>query len=119
MTEDLKNLENDADGMATYDYIVNHVGTCREVMPALVENMLRADVSGQFLASSARFLAAVDREAFEPWLAPLIEGTIEKDREHRYIGSLLEAQGEGRQFPPHLQASVPYGYLKKSRQNEQ
>lgn len=60
-------------------------------MPALVENMLRADVSGQFLASSARFLAAVDREAFEPWLAPLIEGTIEKDREHRYIGSLLEA----------------------------
>ena len=91
MTEDLKNLENDADGMATYDYIVNHVGTCREVMPALVENMLRADVSGQFLASSARFLAAVDREAFEPWLAPLIEGTIEKDREHRYIGSLLEA----------------------------
>ncbi len=36
MTEDLKNLENDADGMATYDYIVNHVGTCREVMLKLL-----------------------------------------------------------------------------------
>lgn len=91
MTDDLKNLENDADGMATYDYIVNHVDTCLDMMPALIENLRKADLSGQFLASSARFLAAVDREAFGPWLAPLIEGAIEKDRERRYIGSLLEA----------------------------
>lgn len=91
MTDALKNLENDADGMATYDYIVNHVDSCRECMPALIDIMLRADRTGQFLASSARFLSAVDRETFEPWLTPLIEGAIEKDRERKYIGSLLEA----------------------------
>lgn len=91
MTEALKNLENDVDGMATYDYIVNHVDSCCDIMPALIDNMLRVDMTGQFLASSARFLAAVDRQAFEPWLAPLIEGAIDKDRERKYIGSLLEA----------------------------
>ncbi len=91
MTEDLKNLEKDTDGMATYDYIVNHVDSCVDVMPALIDNMLRVDLTGQFLASSARFLAAVDRKTFEPWLTPLIEGAIDKDRERKYIGSLLEA----------------------------
>ena len=47
--------------------------------------------TGQFLASSARFLNAVDAEKFAPWLPSLIEGAISKDRERRYIGSLLEA----------------------------
>ena len=60
-------------------------------MPELIENLRRCDSSGQFLASSARFLAAVDRERFDCVLGTLIEGAIEKDRERRYIGSLLEA----------------------------
>ncbi|MDE6771219.1 MAG: hypothetical protein K2J49_01320, partial [Muribaculaceae bacterium] len=91
MNQILKNLENDPDGMATYEYIVNNCETCADMMPDLVENLKRVDMSGQFLASSARFLAAVDREKFSPWLSPLIEGAISKDRERRYIGSLLEA----------------------------
>lgn len=91
MIDSLKNLETDTDGLATYDYIVNHVETCAEVMPQLIENMLKVDSTGQFLASTARFLAAVDRKTFEPWLATLIEGAIDKDRERKYIGSLLEA----------------------------
>lgn len=91
MIDSLKNLETDTDGLATYDYIVNHVGTCAEIMPQLIENMLKVDSTGQFLASTARFLAAVDRKTFEPWLATLIEGAIDKDRERKYIGSLLEA----------------------------
>lgn len=87
----MKNIENDADGMATYEYIVNNCETCCEEMPELVSNLVRVDMTGQFLASSARFLAAVDREKFSPWLGQLIEGAIAKDRERRYIGSLLEA----------------------------
>lgn len=87
----LKNLENDPDGMATYEYIVNNVDTVSEVMPDLIENLKRVDRSGQFLASTARFLNAIDPEAFSPWLSPLIEAAIGKDRERRYIGSLLEA----------------------------
>ncbi|MCM1153492.1 MAG: hypothetical protein NC328_07560 [Muribaculum sp.] len=91
MKEHLKHLETDPDGMATYDYIVNHVDSCIEDMPELIENLRRVDCSGQFLASSARFLCAVDRNGFASCLEPLIEGAIEKDRERRYIGSLLEA----------------------------
>lgn len=91
MSELLKSLTEDKDGMATYDYIVNNVDTCLDSMSELVENLKRVDISGQFLASTARFLCAVDREKFAEWLTPLIEGAIEKDRERRYIGSLLQA----------------------------
>ena len=87
----MKSLNGDQDGMATYDYIVNNVDTCIDSMPELVDNLRRADISGQFLASTARFLCAVDREKFAGWIQPLVEGAIEKDRERRYIGSLLQA----------------------------
>lgn len=91
MSEITRHLEGDQDGMETYDYIVNNVETCIDSMPELVENLRRVDISGQFLASTARFLCAVDREKFGAWLQPLVEGAIEKDRERRYIGSLLQA----------------------------
>ncbi len=91
MSETLKNLSGDCDGMATYDYIVNNVDTCIDSMPELVDNLRRADISGQFLASTARFLCAIDRDKFADWITPLVEGAIEKDRERRYIGSLLQA----------------------------
>lgn len=91
MSEQLKPPAADADGMAIYEYIVNNVETCHDEMEPLVEQLKRADSTGQFLASTARFLAAIDRNKFEDCLAPLIEGAIDKDRERRYIGSLLEA----------------------------
>ncbi|MDE7408390.1 MAG: hypothetical protein K2N09_00035 [Muribaculaceae bacterium] len=91
MSEILKNLAGDQDGMATYDYIVNNVDSCIDSMPELLENLRRVDISGQFLASTARFLCAVDRDKFAGWIPPLVEGAIEKDRERRYIGSLLQA----------------------------
>lgn len=79
------------EGMDVYQYIVDHCDTCSAEMPSLIEKMRNVDTTGQFLASTARYLAAVDREKFEPWLATLIEGAIERDRERRYIGSLLQA----------------------------
>lgn len=90
MTE-LKTLNTDIDGMATYDYLVNHVPNCIEDMDFLTANLLRVDQTGQFLASSARYLSSVDKDTFGPWICRLIEGAIEKDRERRYIWSLLEA----------------------------
>lgn len=78
-------------GMELYQYIVDHCETCGDEMHELILRLRGVDTTGQFLASTARYLAAIDRQAFEPWLAPLIEGAIEKDRERRYIGSLLEA----------------------------
>lgn len=88
---DLKSLDKDTDGMATYDYLANHVADCLKDMDFLTENLLRADSTGQYLASSARFLTSVDADTFRPWIGRLIEGAIEKDRERRYISSLLES----------------------------
>ncbi|MBD5309405.1 MAG: hypothetical protein K2M63_01850 [Muribaculaceae bacterium] len=86
-----KILENDENGMSTYEYIVNNVDTCSEDLPVLIENLKKVDRTGQFLSSTARFLNAVDSEGFASYLSPLLEGAIEKDRERRYIGSLLQA----------------------------
>lgn len=80
-------LEDEA--LEVYQYIVDNCEHCAEEMPKLIEKLHDVDMSGQFFASSARYLAAVNRENYEPWFAPLIEGAIEKDREHKYIGSLL------------------------------
>lgn len=89
-SEDDFNVSHE-DGMTIYQYIVDNCDTCQNEMSELICRLKRADSNGQFLASTARFLAAVNREAFEPWLAPIIEGAIEKDRERKYIGSLLKA----------------------------
>lgn len=91
MSETNQNSADDSQGMALYEYIVNNVDTCAEEMDSLICDLKKADSSGQFLASTARFLAAVDREKFEDVLPQLIEAAIEKDRERRYIGQLLEA----------------------------
>ena len=86
-----KILSHDSDGMANYEYIVNHEEECEDKMDEIVDNLKRVDNSGQFLASSARFLNAIDPERFAKWIPTLIEGAIEKDKERKYIGSLLEA----------------------------
>lgn len=91
MEDILKNLEKDATGMATYEYIVNHTDSCEGIMPQLIENLKRTDSSGQFLASTARFLHAVDPDTFDSYLESLVGCAIEKDKERKYIGSLLEA----------------------------
>ena len=87
----LKQLNNDTTGMDTYEYIVNHVDNCVPLMPRLIENLIKVDNSGQFLASTARFIHAVDCDQFDEFLPALIEGAISKDRERKYIGALLEA----------------------------
>lgn len=90
MNDILKNLSKDEDGMLTYEYIANNVSDCSEIMPELIENMRRVDSTGQFVASTARFLAAIDKDHFSSAIDSLIEAAIEKDREHRYLGSLLK-----------------------------
>lgn len=91
MKDYLQHLQADVDGMATYEYIVNNVDSCLEDMDELTEILKRVDLTGQFLASSARFLYAIDAEKFGKAVEPLIEAAIDKDRERRYISSLLEA----------------------------
>ena len=47
MNDDLKKILNsDTDGLLTYEYIANHVGSCDEDMPVLADNIIRVDVTG-------------------------------------------------------------------------
>lgn len=75
MDEELKKkLSKDTDGLLTYEYIANHIGECDDIIGQLVDNMISVDPNGQFTVSAARYLAAID-----------------KDRERRYIGDLLQS----------------------------
>lgn len=91
MSESNTAISSEGDGMAIYENIVNNVEDCHDRLDNLIMDLKRADPSGQFLASTARFLAAVDRQRFNEFLPVLIEAAIERDRERRYIPQLLEA----------------------------
>ena len=87
MTPDLKKILNsDTDGLVTYEYLANHIDSCDDIIDDLIENIIRVDKSGQFVASTARYLNAIDSEKFDDAISKLIAAAIEKDREHRYLG---------------------------------
>lgn len=90
MDEELKKkLSSDPDGLLTYEYIANHIGGCDEIMEELVENMIKVDTSGQFVASAARYLAAIEPERYASNISTLIAAAIDKDRERKYLPDLI------------------------------
>ena len=89
--EDIKKLRLDPDGLLTYEYLANHIGECGPAeIDCLIDNMSRVDLSGQFMASAARYLNAIDPAGYEPAIRNLVAGAIDKDREHRYLPDLLQ-----------------------------
>lgn len=90
MTEDdKKRLTADPDGILTYEYIANHIGSDDLDIQWLAANMQHVDPTGQFTASAARYLNAINPDLFRAEISSLIAATIEKDREHRYLPTLL------------------------------
>ena len=88
--QDLKRLKSDPDGLLTYEYLANHIGECEPSdIEALVDNMTTVDLTGQFLASAARYLHAIDAEGYAPAIKRLVGAAIDKDREHRYLPDLI------------------------------
>lgn len=87
---DRKLLASDPDGLKTYEYLANHIDTCADDMDLIVDNMERVDLTGQFLASAARYLHAIDPEAHAETVRKLVAATIDRDREHRYLADLLQ-----------------------------
>ena len=82
MEQDLKKrLSLDPDGLLTYEYIANHIGECDNIMGELVDNMILVDPTGQFMVSAARYLYAINPEAYAKHISRLIATVIEKDRE--------------------------------------
>ena len=91
MNSDLKKiLDSDTDGLVSYEYLANHIDSCQDVINDIIENIIRVDKTGQFDASTARYLSAIDKETFAEYISKLIAAAIEKDREHRYLGDLLQ-----------------------------
>lgn len=92
MNEDIKKmLAKDPDGLLTYEYIANHIDSIDQDLDILVDNMIKVDTTGQFLVSAARYLFLIDKEKYHDAIDRFIANAIEKDREHRYIGDLLQA----------------------------
>lgn len=54
-------------------------------------NMITVDKTGQFVASAARYLFAIDGEKYAHVINKLIAAAIDKDRERRYLGDLMQA----------------------------
>lgn len=92
MTEDdIKTLRRDPDGLESYEYLANHIGECDpESINAIIDNMEHVDLTGQFMASAARYLNAIDAEGYRPAVRRLVAATIDKDREHKYLPDLLQ-----------------------------
>ncbi len=89
---DMQALRRDVDGLLTYEYIANHIDSLdAESLDGLVDNMISVDLSGQFTASAARYLHAIDAAAYQPAISRLVASTIDKDREHRYLPDILNS----------------------------
>ena len=89
--EDIKHLKQDPDGLLSYEYLANHIGECTpDDIEAIIDNMEKVDLSGQFMASAARYLNAIDPVGLRPAIRRLVAATIDKDREHRYLADLLQ-----------------------------
>lgn len=87
----VKELEKDPDGLMTYEYIANNIGMIEEDLDWLADNLIRVDGNGQFLVSAARYLHAVDSDAFAAAIDKMVAAAIDKDRERVYIGYLLQS----------------------------
>ena len=86
-----KLLQNDANGLLTYEYIANNMGSIDDDMPALVDNIIDKDLTGQFVVSIARYLNAIDREKFADSIDLLVKAAIDKDRERVYLPDLASS----------------------------
>ncbi len=90
--DELKKLAHDPDGLLSYEYLANHIGECEPAdIDSIIENMNTVDLTGQFLASAARYLNAIDPEGYSPAIRRLVACAIDKDREHRYLPDLITA----------------------------
>ena len=86
-----KKLENDSNGLFTYEYIANNIADIDGILPDLIENIITVDRTGQFVVSTARYLNAIDKEKYANAIDLLIKAAITKDREHVYLANLASS----------------------------
>ena len=57
-----KQVSLEQQGLEIYQYIVDHCEQDTDQLSELIGKLRSVDTSGQFLASTARYLSALDRE---------------------------------------------------------
>ncbi|MBR5639368.1 MAG: hypothetical protein IKW83_06345 [Muribaculaceae bacterium] len=85
-----KRLDNDENGLLTYEYIANNINNSDfyQEVDGLIDNIIKVDKTGQFVVSTARYLNAIDKEVYAPQIDRLIKAAIVADRERAYLGVL-------------------------------
>ncbi len=78
-----------ADGMTSYEFLVNNTNSDKKLIAKAVDDIVASDTSGQFSASAARFLSAIDPESFRVEIDRLLRSAIDKDRDKQYLPALL------------------------------
>ncbi|MCH5220129.1 MAG: hypothetical protein J1F20_06110 [Muribaculaceae bacterium] len=92
MRKDLEQLSEDLEGLPTYEFLVNKLPELTdEEINKVIDHFSLIDHSGQYLASGARYLHAVDSEGFRRHVDRMVALVIDRDREHRYLADLLTA----------------------------
>ena len=90
--EFLKSLADDTDGLVCYECLANNISEITDPeLTQLIDRMIAVDHNGQFLASTAKYLHAIDPARFAQAIKTLVSATIDKDREHRYLADLMAA----------------------------
>lgn len=90
MTEKEKSqLITDGTGLLNYEYIIDNLENGEVDLAFLLENIVKRDITGQYIVSITRYLSAVNREKYASEITHLIAVAIERDKERRYIGALL------------------------------
>lgn len=91
MTEDVKKkLAADTDGLICYEYLANNIETCEDDLNDIIGMLVQADLKGQFSASAARYLNAIDSERYAAQIDKLVNAAIELDRERAYLAPLMQ-----------------------------
>ncbi len=90
--DDMRRLSAATDGLPAYEYLANNIDTIDAAeLSQIIDLLMQADLNGQFCVSAARYLSATDPVRHAGAIDTLVKGAIERDRERRYIGDLLES----------------------------
>lgn len=88
--EEIKNCLKNADGLKTYEFIVNHLHELsNEQLTEVVNNLAQIDHTGQYLASGVRYMNGIDSFKYSHHIKHMTALTIDRDREHNFIGDLI------------------------------
>ena len=90
--EEIEAVDKDKEGLQTYEFLVNHLYELNDAqLSEVIDHLESADRSGQYLASGARYMHAIDSERFKEYVRRLVALTIERDRERNYLSDLIQA----------------------------